>query len=88
MGSGIIVPLALNYQKFNSGAQFQSSICEKARTVFEWSKISPIIKHLSIQGTGVIMTIEPFPADKVEEKRLKTELKQATGLQVFLQNSN
>ncbi|WP_317897656.1 DUF389 domain-containing protein [Aurantibacillus circumpalustris] len=87
-GSTIIVPLALNYKKFNSSAQFQSSVYEKARIVFERSKNSPAIKHLSIQGTGVIITIEPFPSDKVEEQRLKIELERTTGLQVFLQNSN
>lgn len=88
VGSSIILPLALNYKKFSSGAQFQSSIFEKSRIIFNQSKNPPIIKGLSIQGTGVTLTIEPFPTDKVEEQRLKNELEQTTGLQVFLQSSN
>lgn len=87
LGSIIIVPLALNYQKFNSGILFQSSIYEKAGKICNLSVNSPVIKDLSIQGTGVIITIQPFPADKVEEQRLKTELELATGLQVFLKSS-
>lgn len=88
VGSSIIIPLALNYQKFSAGAQFQSSIYNKAGAVLKLSKNSPIIKHISIQGTGVIITIKPFPTDKVEEQRLKIALEETTGLQVFLQSSN
>lgn len=88
VGSSIIVPLALNYQKFSASAQFQSSVYEKARIVFEKSTNPTIIKHVTIQGTGVIITIDPFPNDKMEEKRLKTELEQSTGLQIFLQSSS
>jgi uncharacterized hydrophobic protein (TIGR00271 family) len=88
LGAIIILPLALNYQKFNSGIQFRRTIYEKAADIFKLSKYSPVIKDMSIQGTGVIITIEPFPGDKVEEQRLKTELEQTTGLQVFLQSSS
>lgn len=88
LGAIIILPLALNYHKFNSGILFQSSIYEKAGKICKLSKNSPVIKDLSIQGTGVIITIKPFPGDKVEEERLKTELERATGLQVFLKSSS
>lgn len=84
LGGLIIVPLALNYNKFNAGVQFQSSIFEKAGNVCKNSISSPIIKDIAIQGNGVIITIEPFPIDKKEEQRLRTELEQTTGLQVFL----
>lgn len=87
LGAIIILPLALNYQKFNSGILFHSSIYEKAGKVIKLSVNSPDIKDLSIQGTGVIITIQPFPSDKDEEQRLKTELERATGLQVFLKSS-
>jgi len=33
LGAIIMLPLALNYNKFNSGIQFQSSIYEKAGTI-------------------------------------------------------
>jgi len=88
LGAVIILPLALNYDKFNSGVLFQSSIYEKAGKICKLSINTPVIKNLSIQGTAVIITIEPFPIDKNEERRLKTELEQATGLQVFLLSSN
>lgn len=88
VGSIIIVPLALNFQKFSSGAQFQRSIFEKSRNVLNQAKNPPAIKRLSIQGTGLTLTIEPYTIDKVEKERLKTELEQTTGLQVFLQSSN
>lgn len=88
LGTIIILPLSLNYQKFNSGILFYNSIYEKAGKVCELSVNSPSIKKLSIQGTGVIMTIEPFPTDKVEEQRLKIELERTTGLQVFFQSSD
>lgn len=88
LGTIIILPLSLNYQKFNSGILFYNSIYEKAGKVCELSVNSPSIKKLSIQGTGVIMTIEPFPSDKVEEQRLKIELERTTGLQVFFQSSD
>ena len=67
---------------------FYNSIYEIAGKVCETSVNSPVIKDLSIQGTGVIMTIEPFPNDRVEGQRLKSELERATGLQVFLQSSS
>lgn len=88
LGSMIIVPLALNYKKFNAGSQFQSAIFKKASTVFEKSKDSPEIKNIFIQGIGVIITIEPFPRTKVEEQRLIRSLEHATGLQVFLQSDS
>lgn len=88
LGAIMILPLAYNYQKFNSGIIFQSSIYEKAGEVFKLSVNSPIIKNLSIQGTGVIITIYPYPKDKNEEQRLITELERTTGLQVFLKNSS
>ena len=82
----VILPLSLNYQKFNSGILFYNTIYEKAGKVCEISVNSPVIKELTIEGTGVIITIKPFPVDKDEEQRLKTQLELATGLQVFLQN--
>lgn len=86
LGGIIILPLSLNYQRFNSGISFHNSIYEKAGKIFEISANSPVIRELSIQGSGVIITIDPFPSNKNEEERLKTELEQATGLQVFLQS--
>ncbi len=83
-GSATIIPLALNYDKFSSGAQFQSSIYEKTGQIFANSKYSPAIKSISIQGTAAFITIYPFPDDKNEEVRLITELERATGLQIFL----
>lgn len=87
LGAIIILPLTINYQKFNSGILFHASIYEKAGKVCEISVNSPVIKELSIQGTGVIIAIDPFPNDKEEEQRLKTELERSTGLQVFLKSS-
>ncbi len=84
LGSTTILPLALNYEKFNSGAQFQSDIYEKAGKVFARSKNSPTIKNISIQGTAAIISIEPFPDNKAEEIRLIKELENTIGLQVFL----
>ncbi|MEZ4822733.1 MAG: hypothetical protein R2942_10065 [Ignavibacteria bacterium] len=78
----------MNYKNFSSDAQFQSSVYEKVGNVFAHSKNSTAIKDLSIQGTGVIITIDPFPVDKNEEKRLITEIEQTTGLQVFLKGSS
>lgn len=86
LGALIIIPLSLNYQKFNAGIVYHKSIYEKAGRVCEISEQSPIIKNLSIQGTGVIITIQPFPSDEEEKQRLITELERATGLQVFLEN--
>jgi uncharacterized hydrophobic protein (TIGR00271 family) len=86
VGSMIIVPLALNYKKFNAGSQFQSSIYQKIRIVFEKSKNTPEILDISIKGTGIIITIKPFPSSKDEEQRLKVELEQTIGLQVFLKS--
>ena len=77
----------MNYNKFNSGAQFQSSIFEKAGNVLSHSPNSPIIKSISIQGEAAIITIEPFPTAAEEETRLKKELEQITGLQIFLKKS-
>lgn len=88
LGAIIILPLALNYHKFNSGILFQSSIYEKAGLICKLSINSPVIKDISIQGTGVIITLQPFPIDKDEEQRLKKELELATGLQVFLKGSS
>lgn len=85
-GAIIILPLSLNYQKFNSGILFYNSIYEKAGKVCEIAVNTPVIKELSIQGTGVIIAIDPFPNDEEEDQRLKTELERATGLQVFLQS--
>lgn len=83
-GSTTFVPLALNYDKFSSGAQFQSSIYEKAGKILNLSKNSPTIKYISIQGTAAIITIEPFPENKDEEVKLIKELESSTGLQIFL----
>ncbi len=87
LGATIILPLAWNYQNFNSGILFYSSIYDKAGTVCKLSNNSPVIKNLSIQGTAVLITIQPFPKDEAEELRLKSELERVTGLQVFLKNS-
>lgn len=84
LGSATILPLALNYDKFSSGAQFQSSIYEKAGQIFAHSKNSPAIKYISIQGTAAFITIEPFPDNKNEEERLISELERTTGLQIFI----
>ncbi len=86
LGLIIILPLSLNYQKFNSGILFYNSIYEKAGKVFDISQNTPVIKNLSIQGTGILIKIDPFPSDREEEQRLKYELELATGLQVFLQS--
>ena len=84
LGSATLLPLALNYNKFSFGAQFQSSIYEKAGKIFARSKNSPAIKHISIQGTAAFITIEPFPDSKIEEQKLVSELERTTGLQIFL----
>ena len=84
LGLATILPLALNYNKFSSGAQFQSTIYEKAGQIFARSKNSPTIKHISILGTAAFITIEPFPENKSEEEKLKNELESTTGLQIFL----
>ncbi len=84
LGFATILPLALNYEKFSSGAQYQTSIYEKAGQVFANSKNSPTIKHLSIQGTAAFITIEPFPENKDDEEKLISELEQTLGLQIFL----
>jgi uncharacterized hydrophobic protein (TIGR00271 family) len=87
LGAIVLIPLALNYQNFNSGILFHSSIYDKAGKVSKLSVNSPVIKELSIQGTAVIITIEPFPDNKEEEEKLKSELERTTGLQVFLKSS-
>lgn len=84
LGSATILPLSLNYDKFTSGPQFQSSIYKKVEQIFAHSKSSPTIKHISIQGTAVFITIKPFPDNKNEEERLINELQRTTGLQIFL----
>jgi len=84
VGTSIILPLTLNFKNFNSASQFQSSIYEKAGEILSHSKNSPTIKDISIQGTAAIITIEPFPNDPDEGKRLTTEIEHATGLQIFL----
>lgn len=88
LGLAIIVPLALNYDKFSSDAQYQSSIYEKAGQVFTRTNNSPIIKHISIQGTAAFITIKPYPDDKNEEEKLVTELERTTGLQIFLKRAS
>lgn len=87
-GGIIIIPLSLNYQKFNSGILYYNTIYEKAGKVCELSVNSPVIKELSIEGSGATIIIDPFPDDKNEEQRLIAELELATGLQVFLQESS
>lgn len=84
VGITILFPLALNYDKFSSGVQFQSLIYKKAGSISSHSKNSPVIKNISIQGNAAIITIEPFPTDKSDLEKLKTELEVATKLQVFL----
>lgn len=88
LGSAIILPLALNYSKFTSGAQFQTSIYEKAGEIFAHSKNSHTIKHILIQGTAAFITIEPFPNNKNEEEKLITELERTIGLQIFLKSAS
>ncbi|MGO4770451.1 DUF389 domain-containing protein [Flavobacterium sp. W22_SRS_FK3] len=88
VGSGMITPLALNYKKFNSDDQFQGSIYKKAKSVFENSKDSPRIKALTIQGSGVILSISPFPKEKQERQLLIKKLETITQLQVFLKSSS
>lgn len=88
LGSTTILPLALNYENFNSGVQYQTSIYEKAGQIFAHSKNSPTIKNISIQGTAAIITVEPFPDSINDEKRLITDLERATGLQIFLRSSS
>lgn len=88
LGATIIIPLSLNYENFNSGILFYNTVYEKAGKVCELSVNSPVIKELSIEGNGATIVIDPFPNDKNEEQRLKTELELATGLQVFLQKSS
>lgn len=84
IGIIIIFPLALNYDKFSAGAQFQSAIFKKAGDICTHSKNSPVIKNISIQGNAAIITIEPFPNNKLDEENLITRLEEATKLQVFL----
>ena len=86
VGAVTIIPLALNYKMFNASALFQSSIYEKAGEVCSRSKNAPIIKNISVQGTSAIITIDPFPENKKDEKRLIIELERATGLQIFLKD--
>ena len=88
LGSVTILPLALNYDKFSSGAQFQSSIYEKAGQIITNSKNSPAIKHISIQGTAAFISIEPFPDNMNEIETLSTEIQRITGLQIFLKPSS
>jgi hypothetical protein len=45
---------------------------------FRSSRSSPAIKHISIQGTAAIITIEPFPENKNEELRLIRQLETST----------
>lgn len=87
LGAAILIPLALNYQKFNAGASFHTSIYDKAGMICKLAADSPVIHNLSIEGTGVFITLEPFPQTTDNAERLKTELEQATGLQVFLVGS-
>lgn len=84
LGSASIIPLALNYNKFSSGAQFQTSIYEKAVRLFRHLKSPSIIKDIFIQGTAAFITIEPFPRTKEEEKKLISDLERTTGMQIFL----
>ena len=85
-GSATILPLALNYNKFSSSAQFQSSIFKKSALILIQSNNSPEIKNILIQGTAAFITIEPYPVDKGEQGILINKLEQATGLQIFLIN--
>lgn len=87
IGVAILFPLAINYKRFSSGAQFHSSVYLKAANVCAYSKNSPTIKSISIQGTAAIITIDPFPDDYADEQKLKTKLEEATGLQVFLKGT-
>lgn len=88
VGLAILFPLAINYHKFSSGPQYQSSVYLKAANVCAYSKNAPTIKKISIQGTAAIITIEPFPASKDEEEKLRTKLEETTGLQVYLKNAS
>ncbi len=83
-GSAAILPLALNYGKFSSGVQFQTSIYQKVGQVLVHSKSSAIIRDISIQGNAAFITIDPVPINQLEKARLKSELEHTTGLQIFL----
>lgn len=82
---GILIPLAFNYHKFSTGARFQSAVFEKAGSVCNRYPGSPIIKDISIQGNAAIITIDPYPRDENEASKLKLEMEQTTGLQIFMQ---
>lgn len=84
LGSMIMLPLALNYDTFSAGAQFQSDIYKKAGQILTNSKNSPTIKHISLQGKAAFITIDPFPKGKTEINLLKFELERVTDLQIFL----
>ena len=86
LGAAIILPLALNYDTFTGGAQFQSSIYEKAGKIITLSKQSPTIKHITLHGKAAFITIEPYPESKQEVEILKLELEKSIGLQIFLIN--
>ena len=86
LGSATILPLALNYDKFTSGSQFQSSVFEKSAVVLNQSENAPEIKNILLQGTAAFITIEPFPENKSDREKLISKLEEATGLQLFLVN--
>ncbi|SEG38187.1 uncharacterized hydrophobic domain-containing protein [Halpernia humi] len=86
VGSGIILPLALNYKKFNYGNQFQSLMYQKAKSVFNQEKDAPIIKEIMIEGKGIIITVVPFPKDNRKHIFIK-KLEAETGFQVFIKKS-
>jgi uncharacterized hydrophobic protein (TIGR00271 family) len=88
LGSTAILPLGFNYEDFNSGTQYQKNIYEKAKKVLTHSNNSPMIKNISIHGRAAIITIDPFPDNNDEEQKLKIELEQTTGLQVFLKSND
>jgi uncharacterized hydrophobic protein (TIGR00271 family) len=87
-GASIIIPLALNFNSFNSAALFQSSIYAKTSKVLDLSKDSPVIKDISIQGGAAIIVINPFPKNPEDIDRLTSELERSTGLQIFLQSAD
>lgn len=87
VGSGMIIPLALNYKNFNYGDHFQNLMYQKSRSILEESKEVLIIKEIKIQGNGMVVTITPFLKNEKSREILIKKLEYVTGFQVFLKRS-
>lgn len=81
----ILFPLVWNFKRFAKSSQFQSSIYRNVAEILRYKKNSPYIKSIEIQGSEVIIAIQPMPDNDVEKRELIKELQQSTGLQVLLQ---